>query len=97
MRSLITEVIRYTEFLNFRPNLDEIVSRLATDFLAPLKITHIAVASLITPKKFKVIQEYGARKGQSEELFASLASDFFTENLVQTLMEHNLINSPRDN
>jgi DNA-binding CsgD family transcriptional regulator len=96
MNNLLIEVVRFSNFLNHRPNIDELLSRLATDFLMNLKPTSLAIASLITPTKFKVLNEYGA-KGKSEALLANLASDFFTDNLVQTLMDQNLIKAPKDN
>jgi DNA-binding CsgD family transcriptional regulator len=97
MKDLLSEVVRYAAFLNHRPNIEELLSRLATDFLVHLKPTSIAVAALITPTKFKVLQEIGEKKGNGEFSLSNLASDFFTENLIETLMDQNLLKHPKNN
>jgi hypothetical protein len=96
VNSILTEVIRFASFLNHRPNIEELLARLATDFLVHLKPSTLAVASLIAPTKFKVLQTYRANTDDARELLDNLAPNFHTENLVQTLMdqaERRLINS----
>jgi DNA-binding CsgD family transcriptional regulator len=97
MKSLLTEVVRFANFLNHRPNLEELLSRLATDFLVHLKPQTLAVASLISTSKFKVLHEIGESKNKSELTLDGLASDFFTDNLVEALIDQNLLKHPKNN
>lgn len=96
MKSLLIEIVRFANFLNHRPNIDELLSRLATDFFIHLKPTALTVASLITPNKFKVIHKVGESKKSAEMTLDGLASDFFTDNLVETLIDQNLLKHPKN-
>jgi len=96
VKAVLTEVVRFASFLNHRPNIEELLARLATDFLVHLKPSTLAVASLIAPTKFKVLQTYRANTDHARELLDNLAPNLHTENLVQTLMDLNVIKAPKN-
>ena len=96
MLRLIAEVTRYATFLNHRPNIDELLTRLSTDFLNHLDPKKLAVAAFVTNNRFKVLHQNGDSKSDSELTLQDLQKDFMTENLVATLMDQSLVRHPNN-
>lgn len=96
MNDLVAEILRFANFLNHRPNLEELLSRLATDFLVHLKPSALAVASLGPTNKLKVLQAVGEDQHKAEITLHDLASDFYTDNLVKSLIDHNILKHPKN-
>ena len=93
---LLAEVTRFATFLNLRPNIEELLNRLSTDFLVHLKPTVLTVASFVTTNKFKILHESGTKKGKSELTLDELQNDFDSENLVASLMDQQLLRNPKN-
>ena len=96
MLKLIAEVTRYATFLNHRPNIDELLTRLSTDFLNHLDPKKLAVAAFVTNNRFKVLHQNGDSISDSELTLQDLQKDFMTENLVATLMDQSLVRHPNN-
>jgi DNA-binding CsgD family transcriptional regulator len=96
MLKILSEVTRFATFLNHRPTIDELLSRLANDFLAHLEPARMAVASFVSANRFKVLYQNGDSNGQTEITLQNLQKDFMTDNLVGTLMDQNLLRHPND-
>ena len=96
MLRLLSEVTRFASFLNHRPTIDELISRLSNDFLIQLEPARIAVASFVTANRFKVLHQNGDSNGQTELTLQNLQKDFMTENLVASLMDQNLVRHPNN-
>ncbi len=96
MLKLLSEVTRFAAFLNYRPTVDELISRLSNDFLIHLEPMRMAVASFVTANRFKVLHQNGDSNGQTELTLQNLQKDFMTDNLVATLMDQNLVRHPNN-
>ncbi len=96
MLKLISEITRFAAFLNLRPNIDELLSRLSNDFLVHLNPQSLSVAAFISSNKLKLLHKNGHSKQDPEVTLQNLQQDFQTDNLVASLLDQNLIFHPND-
>ena len=93
MLKILQEVTRFAAFLNARPNADELLIRLATDFLSHLNPKAMTLAALVSAKKFEPIHQWGEPKPID---YQSLEKDLHTDNLVASLATQGLMRNSKE-
>jgi len=88
MRNLLIEVARFAYFLNFRPNFDELLVRMATDFFSHLNPKGLTLAALVSVRRLEPIQNWGEARPID---FDSLERELNSSNLVASLASQGLI------
>jgi DNA-binding CsgD family transcriptional regulator len=87
---LLHEITRFASFLNDRPSFEELLNRLATDFVSHLDPKSVTLASLASAKRFEIISNWGATRNLD---FQGLESDLNTGNLVSSLLSTGVMRS----
>ena len=92
MLKVLQEVVRFAAFLNARPNFDELLIRLGTDFFSHLDPRALSLVSITAAKRFEPIQNWGEAKSLN---YQDLENEIHSNNLVATLMSQGLIHSSK--
>ncbi len=92
MLKILQEVTRFAAFLNARPNADELLIRLATDFFSHLDPRNLTLASLVTARKLEPIHNWGEAKHLD---YQTLETELDSNNLVASLMNQGFIHNSK--
>jgi DNA-binding CsgD family transcriptional regulator len=93
MLRALNEIARFASFLNIRPNIDELLVRLATDFLSHLNPKGLTIAALIATRKFEPMHNWGEPNSVDTD---KLERDLHTTNIVASLSSNGLMRNQQE-